>query len=328
MIPGFAKILPVIPPVTYSPVGPKPSSTASDLGFINLQESDIIMSSADGFSIQNLITTGTSISTSLVAISAAHVLSSSSAYAFNVMSVLLSRGIINGYPLTGGNSGYLSYFRNINDNDIVADQRFKMGNISIISIKKIRFGESIKPLSFTATTSAGTTFIDSISADETLGILKNESGLTAGLIFYDLGYIIIHGPTVDAIKSISALTSVSFHSTYKIFSNNIFCTAKENELNYTKNETAFYISSITGDPINTPALLNYDTYGYKWGIHSSLSSDKGNVYLSNLYKRQPYITSIGLYNKNNELLVIAKLAQPIKRPSEIPFTVRVCLDFQ
>ncbi len=38
----------------------------------------------------------------------------------------------------------------------------------------------------------------------------------------------------------------------------------------------------------------------------------------------PYITSIGLYDDNRELLAVAKLARPIKKPKEydISFTIR------
>jgi hypothetical protein len=35
---------------------------------------------------------------------------------------------------------------------------------------------------------------------------------------------------------------------------------------------------------------------------------------------QPYITTIGLYNENNELLVVGKMAQPIRTSFETDTT--------
>jgi hypothetical protein len=38
----------------------------------------------------------------------------------------------------------------------------------------------------------------------------------------------------------------------------------------------------------------------------------------------PYVTSVGLYNDQHELLAVAKLSRPIKKPKEydISFTIR------
>jgi hypothetical protein len=40
-----------------------------------------------------------------------------------------------------------------------------------------------------------------------------------------------------------------------------------------------------------------------------------------------YITSVGLYNHNNDLLAIAKLAKPVKKDETITLTTQVKLDF-
>ena len=60
--------------------------------------------------------------------------------------------------------------------------------------------------------------------------------------------------------------------------------------------------------------------------------DTGTVYRpSGVYSNfvthsafNPYITSVGLYEDNIELLAVAKLARPIKKPKEydISFTIR------
>jgi hypothetical protein len=47
-----------------------------------------------------------------------------------------------------------------------------------------------------------------------------------------------------------------------------------------------------------------------------------------MWKREPFITTIGLYSEDNSLLAIAKLAQPIRKPVSYPITFRVQLDLQ
>jgi hypothetical protein len=76
-------------------------------------------------------------------------------------------------------------------------------------------------------------------------------------------------------------STISFMSSYRIYENQYKCTIRENEFNYTQNPSArsgsgeFYYSFVTGS------------------------------YFS------PYVTTIGLYNDNKELLVVGKLSQPI-----------------
>jgi hypothetical protein len=76
-------------------------------------------------------------------------------------------------------------------------------------------------------------------------------------------------------------SNISFMSSYRIYENQYKCAIRENEFNYTQNPSArsgsgeFYYSFVTG---------------------SSFS---------------PYVTTIGLYNDNKELLVVGKLSQPI-----------------
>ena len=41
---------------------------------------------------------------------------------------------------------------------------------------------------------------------------------------------------------------------------------------------------------------------------------------------KPYLTSVGLYNDNNELLVVGKLAQPIKLKHNSPLSIVVRFD--
>ena len=54
-------------------------------------------------------------------------------------------------------------------------------------------------------------------------------------------------------------------------------------------------------------------------IKSNDSSDLANFTTGSLFK--PYITTVGLYNENNELLVVGKLGQPIRTSNETDTTI-------
>ena len=40
-----------------------------------------------------------------------------------------------------------------------------------------------------------------------------------------------------------------------------------------------------------------------------------------------YITTVGLYSADNELLAVGKLSEPLKKTPENEFTIRVRLDY-
>jgi len=40
-----------------------------------------------------------------------------------------------------------------------------------------------------------------------------------------------------------------------------------------------------------------------------------------------YVTSVGLYSSDNELLAVSKLSEPLKKDPSTEFTIRVRLDY-
>ena len=77
----------------------------------------------------------------------------------------------------------------------------------------------------------------------------------------------------------------------------VFVRARNGEFNYSENPS--FISGSTGE-------VTFDTF-----INSP----------------QTFITSIGMYNDNNELLAVAKLSKPLKKDFTKEALVRVKLDF-
>ena len=87
--------------------------------------------------------------------------------------------------------------------------------------------------------------------------------------------------------------NIKFQGSHLIYENEYQCTVEEHEFNSTMNISARKIKSN-----NCNELANFAT--------------------GSLFK--PYVTTIGLYNEHNELLVVGKLGQPIRMSNETDTT--------
>jgi hypothetical protein len=136
-----------------------------------------------------------------------------------------------------------------------------------------------------------------------------------GLVYYDLGLATMDGddPTArlnwtfaasgttgDMGFAVSGLNNTSFNFQRIVFDNQeniatllLNATASGNEMNFAGNSTGY--STETEQPVFDDPTT--------------------------------YITSVGLYNHNNDLLAIAKLAKPVRKDDTITLTTQVKLDF-
>jgi hypothetical protein len=96
----------------------------------------------------------------------------------------------------------------------------------------------------------------------------------------------------------AALTLFSLQSQETVTSDFIFCRARNAEFNYSINPS-FSISSSAGTVLFNDFVQNPSTY----------------------------ISSVGMYNDNNELLAVAKLSKPLKKDFTKEALIRVKLDF-
>ena len=92
------------------------------------------------------------------------------------------------------------------------------------------------------------------------------------------------------------LYNISFNNTTELNSTIYFCRANNNEFNYSAN----------------PTYLN-----------------KSKIVVKQTPQDQPksYITTVGLYSADNELLAVAKLSEPLKKTPNDELTFRVRLDY-
>ena len=90
--------------------------------------------------------------------------------------------------------------------------------------------------------------------------------------------------------------NVQFNNTIELNSTIYFCRAKHNEFNYSANPT------------------------YLTGSQIRVKTNATDVPIS-------YITSIGLYSADNQLLAVGKFSEPIRKDSNIELTFRARLDY-
>jgi len=153
------------------------------------------------------------------------------------------------------------------------------------------------------------------------GTLKKAGDATLyGLVYYQAGIVVlatssfgtaiidtagdqigasITGSTINKIADgiRNRISTLTFNNTTELNSTIYFCRASHNEFNYSSNPT--YLNNgkivVKNDDISKPP--------------------------------RSYLTTVGLYSPDNELLAVAKLSEPLKKTPDNEVTLRVRLDY-
>jgi hypothetical protein len=160
------------------------------------------------------------------------------------------------------------------------------------NIGSLYFGEQIEKGSFRIDIDGDSDYIQ----DDRNGNLKvNGTGDTVGRVFYESGLATVQRDDGTAGNFISGsgmgiinagVVTTTFNSTLTIYENTVICRIEPSEYNITLNPSSFKV--ISG---STQTYNNYINSG----------------------SAEPYITSIGLYNDQYELLATSKLSVPLTR---------------
>jgi hypothetical protein len=112
------------------------------------------------------------------------------------------------------------------------------------------------------------------------------------------GFKAITGSTMSTFsqKIRNRIYNVQFNNTVELNSTVYFCRVNHNDYNYSSNPTYLSESKLRVKTVSTDLPVSY-------------------------------ITSVGLYSDNNELLATSKLSEPLKKTPDTEFTIRVRLDY-
>jgi hypothetical protein len=130
-----------------------------------------------------------------------------------------------------------------------------------------------------------------------------------GNVIYSHGMIIITNP--NEANSFIGNENVSFNPTRTVYETQYKCTIRPDEFNYSLNPTL-----ISGSEYTNPVNSN--------GQPVSVSGDVESFVTGSTFS--PYITTVGLYNTNNELLAVAKLSQPIPTSRTVDMNIVINMD--
>lgn len=226
-----------------------------------------------------------------------------------------------------------------------SDERILRDDIAVFSIPQKYYGEGIK---------VGTLTLE----DEQTGKLYTDDGYSnlldsgsnvAGNIFYDRGLVVLTRDITSG--SILSQFTLNYRSTTTIYENEVFISVLESEFNVSQNPTAVYEdggsrklqiiqrpgSTKVGDLVTSSF---YDSgirwiKGHKYPFQSSLNPSKFASFDEYDYSSSldptgsylaPFITTIGLYDDNLDMVAVAKLPQPIKSLPDYPLNFIVRFD--
>jgi hypothetical protein len=199
--------------------------------------------------------------------------------------------------------------------------------IGVISVPKSIFGDYMLPRSINIITDSGSYYDDGegrlirSNIDETLIVVGNIIYGQGIIIFTggsrqestgELGYWesaeygigVYNGRTIgnnDVVNFVNTSNiTMSFSSSFTLHETQYKCTITENDFNYSQNPTTISSSS------NNGAVYEYVTGSYF----------------------SPYVTTVGLYNNNNELMAVGKMAQPLPTSRTTDTTILINIDRQ
>ena len=210
----------------------------------------------------------------------------------------------------GSNGRYINYLQS----SLTQSRNFptnEADDVLVFSIPSKLFGDYIQPESFVLEINE-----DEDEVEESVGLITDDgegnlisASVNVGQIFYPHGIAVItqqnFGSSLDLLNLYSGSNiTCSFSSSYTIFETQYKCTINESEFNFSQNPSI--ISGSVENNIITSSGIPYD---FATGSYFS-----------------PYVTTVGMYNNDHELLAVGKLAQPLPTSQTTDTTILVNID--
>ena len=238
-------------------------------------------------------------------------------------------GSKSGYYMAVGmllkNRGFTNSFTGTTTGALAADGA---NDIGVFTLRKRFFDIGLEAGGLTATVTGTNYSGDSIAGDYydsgSGQFIQKSTGNTIGAVLVDDGMFVVTSAAMREVAT--AVTGIIYKSRVLGTSINVFCKCQPDELNYTTNLTSALTGSVCSDTTSTGEIQQaYNNLLTKSPITGSTDRFQYTPSITGA-GAGPFITAVGLYNNNNDLMAVAKLARPLKKPTDIPITFKVQID--
>jgi hypothetical protein len=215
-------------------------------------------------------------------------------------------------------------------------------SLYVFNIANAAVGEGVGPGSFSVRVAGSSPIVD----DGYGRLYVDNTSNVVGNIFYKHGIAVVKNNIPAPTQSISTdglkltpflAVNIAFSSSFTIAEHTIVCKLRPTEFNASLlNHTVGYYKAVTGSYVSGSDTVTFTNYISNVSSSARALSgqlitelfDVGLQYGSDSVSGSltPYVTTIGLYNRNYELLAIAKLANPIPRAKNVDQTFIVKFD--
>ena len=214
--------------------------------------------------------------------------------------------------------------------------------IYVINIARSRYKQSIQPGTFNLSLKSGSAVIKLTDDSNTTSLTRfigenrvfyiisgsNGNAYTSsaattpyyGIMLPDLGFVVLDasGSLTPFIQAANLTTSSAQYNQIKLFSAISASGAAGNGFQAQSNETVssrYFFTRVKNSEFNyttTPSIIDAN----------------GNLLYTTLINNpQTFITTVGMYNDNNELLAVAKLSKPLVKDFTKEALIRIKLDY-
>ena len=251
----------------------------------------------------------------------------------------------------------LNYYKSLSQS--YSSENFDTEDVRLISIPSIFYGSSIKKgsvkLNFYKDGALVATVEDSARNGELIQTLPADAneGKVAGVVLYNEGFVLLTGdwdlsahtegyngaptepkwnlwgfsPVPLDINTPHSPSSwdIDFLGTNYIPTMTMFAHAKQGEFNNSVNPTFVDYEDRKDDSDILPLRRTRYTEDQELHISNVVKSEHSNA--TGTFEKTTYISKIAIYDKDKNLIGIAKLATPVKKTESRQYTFKMKLDF-
>ena len=232
--------------------------------------------------------------------------------------------------------------------------------VGLINVPTIFYGSQIKPGSVNLSFYISGSLVGRLRDINRDGVLYQTepswaagSGSDAGVVLYNEGFLVLTGswdltsgdhsenygttdnfpswvnfaqpivnvgPSATPRPALSSSFLLEMSGTSKTQAMTMFATAPKGEMNQSSNPT--FTTYYTGDlaPASNQAYIQNQNVGIKNIVKSDYNTPTGS------FERTTYVSKIGIYDKDMNLIALAKPATPIRKTAQRDFTFKIELD--